>query len=116
MTITRHFYRTYNFAYTQCVGSIDDHDLRSTTPYESCIERLGRIMADEPPMPGVGVDLFELLQQPMRAAPDSLQAQLDFVRGRWSDLVGPGFVRLLLGLDLIAEESRPFFGPGPGPE
>ena len=28
MTITRHFLKSYNFAYTQCVGSIDDHDLR----------------------------------------------------------------------------------------
>ena len=28
MTITRHFYRPYNFAYSQCVGSIGDQDLR----------------------------------------------------------------------------------------
>ena len=28
MTITRHFHKAYNFAYSQCVGSIDDHDLR----------------------------------------------------------------------------------------
>ncbi len=27
MTITRQFYKAYNFAYSQCVGSIDDHDL-----------------------------------------------------------------------------------------
>ena len=28
MAITRHFYRPYNFAYSQCYGSIGDQDLR----------------------------------------------------------------------------------------
>jgi len=28
MAITRHFCRAHNFAYSQCVGSIDDQDLR----------------------------------------------------------------------------------------
>lgn len=27
MTITRHFFKEHNFAYSQCIGSIDDHDL-----------------------------------------------------------------------------------------
>lgn len=28
MTITRHFLKKVNFAYSRCTGSIDDHDLR----------------------------------------------------------------------------------------
>lgn len=28
MTITRHFLKMFNFAYSRCTGSIDDHELR----------------------------------------------------------------------------------------
>jgi len=28
MSITRHFHQSHNFAYSQCVGSLDDQDLR----------------------------------------------------------------------------------------
>lgn len=63
---------------------------------------------------GAGENLIDLLLAPARAAPHSLEAQLEFIRGRWGIVLGKEVYRLLGGLDLIKEEEKPvFFGPGP---
>lgn len=60
-------------------------------------------------------DLLSLLLEPIRRAPNSLEAQLKFIRKKWSAWI-PGLERAILGsLDLLAEENRPHFPPGPGP-
>ena len=93
----------------------DDTPLRKRTAYLQTIDGLRELFAEEPAVGGEGRSLFEELQRPMRAAPHSLQGQLDFIRSAWSDLIGPTLTRLLSSLDFLAEESRPWFGPGPGP-
>jgi glycosidase len=93
----------------------DDTLLRKRTAYLQTIDGLRELFAGEPTIAGDGRSLFEELQRPMLAAPDSLQGQLDFIRSAWSDLIGPTLTRLLSSLDFLAEESRPWFGPGPGP-
>ena len=47
-------------------------------------------------------------------APDSLSAQLDYMRGRWGVVLGQLIYRVLGGLDFIKEEEKAIFtGPGP---
>lgn len=73
-----------------------------------------------PELPGFGPageerSLLELLRMPAKAAPDSLEAQLRWIKEHWGarfDSIGG---KLLSSLDLIAEEERPYFPPGPGP-
>ncbi|KPV51019.1 alpha-amylase, partial [Kouleothrix aurantiaca] len=61
-----------------------------------------------------GENLIDMLLAPSRAAPHSLEAQLEFIRSRWGITLGKEVYRLLGGLDLIKEEEKPvFFGPGP---
>jgi len=61
-----------------------------------------------------GENLIDILLAPARAAPHSLEAQLEFIRSRWGVSLGRHLYRLLGGLDLIKEEEKPvFFGPGP---
>jgi len=61
-----------------------------------------------------GENLIDILLAPARAAPHSLEAQLEFIRARWGVSLGKHIYRLLGGLDLIKEEEKPvFFGPGP---
>src|SRR6266540_3024706 len=61
-----------------------------------------------------GENLIDILLAPARAAPHSLEAQLEFIRARWGASLGKHVYRLLGGLDLIKEEEKPvFFGPGP---
>ncbi|MBK9944128.1 MAG: alpha-amylase [Kouleothrix sp.] len=109
----------------------DDHDLERETPYPSIISSL-RTFFGSPATAGTGTgaggpgtgraggllgpgeNLIDMLLAPARAAPHSLEAQLEFIRGRWGLTLGKDVYRLLGGLDLIKEEEKPtFFGPGP---
>ncbi len=93
----------------------DDSDLKVRTAYLDGMESLRRFLAGQPEVQGTRGGLLELLEAPMRAAPDSLEAQLEFIRGAWSVVLGRDLDRVLSSLDLLAEEHRPFFGHGPGP-
>lgn len=72
-------------------------------------------------MPGFGPgggSLIDLLREPARACPDSLEGQLRWIIEHWGasfTQIGERLRSLLGGLDLIAEEERPQFPPGPGP-
>ncbi len=93
----------------------DDEKLRRDTAYTRAMGRLEAILDSGPPASGSGESLLAMLYAPMRAAPHSLQGQLEFIRSRWAELIGPDLYRILGGLDLLAEEQRAFFPPGPGP-
>ncbi len=60
--------------------------------------------------------LLDLLREPARASPDSLDGQLRYIEERWADPLGLDRDALLRGLDLLSEEAKgAFFGDGPGP-
>ncbi len=54
-----------------------------------------------------------MLRAPAVHSPYSLQGQLQYIRERWAEMLGDFLNRLLTGIDLIVEESKPRFG-GPG--
>ncbi|MFP4373881.1 MAG: alpha-amylase family glycosyl hydrolase [Spirochaetaceae bacterium] len=92
----------------------DDSGLEEETRYEEVIEEFQRFFSSQPAFGPEGLSLFELLRAPMRAHPDSLEAQLAYMRERWGGFLGPYLMRLLRGMDLIREEHKArFAGPGP---
>jgi glycosidase len=93
----------------------DDSGLRLATAYLKVMDRLRAFLAGQPRIEGTPGGLLELLEAPMRAAPDSLEGQLAYLRTAWSVLLGEELARVLSSLDLFAEERRVFFGFGPGP-
>ncbi len=103
-----------NPAFAEFHELFDDGELARATAYRQTMAvveaELGRAPAGE----GEGETLLDLLLAPMRAAPDSLEGQLAFIRGRWAELLGPDLHRVLGGLDFLTEESRVFFPAAPG--
>ncbi len=86
-----------------------DDSVMESTAYRSVIEALGAFFATQP---GFGPDdqsLPDMLRSPAIAAPQSLTAQLEFIRTRWGALLGDFLKRLLLTLDVIREDERAFF-------
>ena len=68
-----------------------------------------------PPLGELGMTLSEALLAPMRAHPDSLSAQLEWVRAHWAHALPAGLLgRLALARDLRAAELFKRGGP-PGP-
>ena len=95
----------------------DDAALRERSPiYERLLEQargsLSLTVGDE----GSRASLLELLEAPTRASPTSLEGQLEYIRRHWQPLLGERIAalldRLLLTLDVIAEERKTGL-PGP---
>ena len=50
--------------------------------------------------------LIDMLRSPAREHPESLTAQLEYIRRHWGYLLGDLMVRLLTGIDVLAEEAQ----------
>jgi len=104
-----------NPAFAEFRELFDDERLRRDTRYLPAMEEIEAILGAAPAPGHGGQSLLDLLYAPMRAAPHSLEGQLEFIRTTWADLLGPDLYRVLGGLDFLAEEQRVFFPAGPGP-
>ncbi len=83
-----------------------DAELATRTPYKPLMKALDTFFASEPPVEGFDETLFECLRAPMRAAPDSLEGQLEFIRTRWAHLLPKSLLnRLLLVRGILREET-----------
>jgi hypothetical protein len=98
-------------------GSPETDSLGATTEYLKAFEAIEKACASLPQFgpEGQRSGLLELLRKPAVASPQSLQGQLAWIRENWGAEFSGIRVRILQGLDLIAEEERPRFPPGPGP-
>ncbi|GHT85179.1 alpha-amylase [Spirochaetia bacterium] len=92
----------------------DDKDLETATVYTDAIACLRAHLAELPAFGPEGQNLWDLLRAPVLAAPNSLSGQLEYMRNKWGALLGKFIARLLMSLDVIKEEDKPYFG-GPGP-
>lgn len=93
----------------------DDRPLRESAPVDPLLDAAEKTLRGLPGMGPDGFNLPDLLRAPMRASPHSLAGQLDYMRRHWGMLLGDSLGRLLGGLDMLDEEERPRFPPGPGP-
>ncbi len=93
----------------------NDSGLHRETAYSKCIEKIEEAFAGQPGLKSGGQTLLNLLLAPVWAAPTSLEGQLAFMRLSWAEFLGDVIVRVLSSLDFVAEETKPFFGFGPGP-
>lgn len=92
----------------------DDTPLTQETRYPQIMTGLREFFATQPAFGADGQNFIDFLFAPLRAAPHSLSAQLDYMRGRWGIALGALIYRLLGGMDFIREEEKAVFtGPGP---
>ncbi len=94
----------------------DDAHLEQATAYRQIMRTLEQFFEEQPRFGPENQTLIALLRTPALRAPHSLEAQLDFIRRHWLGLIAPYLHRLLRSLDFLTEESKLFFGFGPGPE
>ena len=87
------------------------------TKYQDAFDAIEKVSRDLPPFGPAGnaITLIELLRMPAKAAPGSLEAQLGWIRDNWGATFDEIDLRILQSLDLIHEEEKPSFPPGPGP-
>jgi hypothetical protein len=103
-----------NPAYSPYGELFDDSGLQKETAYSTMLGGLNDFVGTQAPYGSEKQSLIEMLRTPARTHPNSLTAQLEFIRTRWGNLLGSYFYRLLSSLDLVKEEEKAIFtGPGP---
>lgn len=91
-----------------------DADLVSQTQYSKIFPALHIFFEEQPKFGPDHQNLLDMLRAPALANPNSLSDQLEFIRQRWSILLGQYLYRLLTSLDFVREEEKlSFMGPGP---
>jgi len=94
----------------------DDTKLREESPYLEVIKDLDEFFRNQPRFGTSGMTLIELLLSPIKASPNSLYGQLEYIRNKWGHLLAEMMIRILGGIDFIKEEkAKYFFGPGSVP-
>ncbi|HSY01974.1 MAG TPA: alpha-amylase family glycosyl hydrolase, partial [Acidobacteriaceae bacterium] len=94
-----------------------DAPLREQTIYAKATQTMPEYFKTRPKLaPEVG-SLLDALEAPMKASPDSLTGQLDFIREHWTPYLGADLKRVLLAIDTLREEDLAiwmmFHPPGP---
>ncbi|MDA3949992.1 MAG: alpha-amylase family glycosyl hydrolase [Spirochaeta sp.] len=102
-----------NPAYGSLTELFDEELLAIDTSYRTAMRTVQEYFAA---LPGFGPEdqtLLEMLRAPAISHPEDLQAQLQYIRTRWSSVLGSYLDRLMRSLDVISEETKGrFFGPG----
>jgi len=81
----------------------NDAQLKDATKYKEVTAALPDYFVTRPKMEEG--TLLETLCAPFLQSPDSLTAQLDFIRERWGKALGADLKRLLLAIDTLREED-----------
>lgn len=105
-----------NPAFSPYQELFDDTALEQHSAYPQLISGARRNADDKAERDPEKRNIFEMLLAPSRMHPNSLEAQLAFIRGTWGSLLGDELNRLLISIDLIREEGRAFLpqgGPSP---
>jgi len=103
-----------NPAFAPFLELFDDATLEKKTVYPRIITSLHQFFDSQPTFGPEDQNLIDMLRSPALAVPHSLSGQLEYIRTRWSYLLGGYLYRLLSSLDLISEEEKMIFlGPGP---
>ena len=103
-----------NAAFAPFLELFDDATLEKETVYPHIITSLHQFFDTQPTFGPEHQNLIDMLRSPALTVPHSLSGQLEYMRERWSYLLGGYLYRLLSSLDLISEEEKMIFlGPGP---
>ncbi len=93
----------------------DDTELTVRTSLRTYQRECDTVLANEPPFSRSGLPILETLRLPLRAAPDSLDGQLEYVRREWGAWLPSELMEMLLHARDVREEERRLRGMGDGP-
>ncbi|HTX19351.1 MAG TPA: alpha-amylase family glycosyl hydrolase [Bacteroidota bacterium] len=107
------YFVNFNPAARQYKELFADTALSEGTAYSQVISELEAFFRKEKTFGPENQAIFDLLRAPILAHPDSLEAQLGFIKSKWGMILSQRFLdRILGGLDLLQEENKIVFGGG----
>jgi len=90
----------------------DEESLKQSSNYTQIIQKMVDFFKAQPAFGTLDINignnesLIEVLSAPVRIAPHSLTAQLQFLLNRWGGILGEGFIqKILRGIDFVKENA-----------
>jgi len=103
----------FNPAASKFEELFSDKTLAAKTKYPVLINALENFFKSERTFGPENQFIFDLLRAPILAHPDSLEAQLGYIKSKWGMLLSSKFLDRILGsIDLLDEENKVVFGGG----
>jgi glycosidase len=104
-----------NPAFDHLSDLVRDNQLEEQTDFSDQFTHFEEFTKTQPPFGPQNQSLLELLRSPIKASPNSIMGQLEYIQRHWGEIIGEEFQRQLLrSLDVIREEQKMgFLGAGP---
>ncbi|MCX8064400.1 MAG: alpha-amylase family glycosyl hydrolase [Candidatus Hydrogenedentes bacterium] len=94
----------------------DDEPLKEKfVEYIESVKEAEKYFSELPPLPETNLSLWDTLWEPIRACPNSLEEQLEFIRRNWSFFLPAYLLREIDVVRGVIREERIFRGFGKGP-
>ena len=107
------YFENFNPAASMFAELFTDKSLSEKTKYQSLIGELEEFFKKEKKFGPDNQFIFDLLRAPILANPDSLEAQLRFMKEKWGMILSDKFLDRILGsMDFLEEENKQVFGGG----
>ena len=92
----------------------DDAELRAQTPYLPLVGCVESFAEHEPPVEPLDMPVISCLRAPVKASPDSLEDQVEYIRTHWAGILPKWMMRRLLAARDVMREETWMRGFGPG--
>lgn len=110
------YFSNFNPANKKIVELFDSNYFSNTKIFERVINQLDLFFQKEKKIGDDKQDLFTFFMVPILKHPDSIEAQLDYIKEKWKVIIEEKFLkRILSGKDLIKEEIKFDFAGGGAP-
>ncbi len=84
---------------------------RLMTEFKTFLDETAQDDSDDNMFPH-GANILDILLEPARVSPYSLEGQLRYLVEKWGGTIGSSIYRLMTAVDILSEESRPMPVPG----
>ena len=103
-----------NPAFSDYSELFDDKILTKKSEYRNIWKKLYEFFEMQPGFGPSNQNLLDMLSMPSQKVPHSIHGQLEWIRSNWSDFLDDYSYKILISLDLIAEEQKHrSLSPGP---
>ncbi len=93
----------------------DDAVLKQNKDFKKTWTQIKEFFLNKPTIGNKENTLINFLKEPVIASPYSLRGQIEYLSKHWTELVGQDVLKLLSGIDMIAEEEKAGWASLSGP-
>src|SRR3990172_521565 len=90
-----------NHAFLKYLELFDDHPLYPSDNYSEIVETINEKIGNIQVSKDERKSLLEMFLEPIKASPSSIRGQLEYIASKWSRVLGPFYLKVLIAIDIL---------------